>query len=98
MTEAVVSRIADFRRPCRFLAGVALKKITIVDNGQEERLRKYCLGKPGVDYISLPNPGFGAAHNRALLSSDQRIFNVDIRCFIKSVDYPFGCVVIGIPP
>lgn len=44
-------------------------RITIVDNGSEERLRQFCLGRPKVEYLALPNPGFGAAHNRALLTS-----------------------------
>ena len=48
-----------------------VSKIHIIDNGSEERLKRYFDGKEKVEYSQASNPGFGVAHNMALLSTHE---------------------------
>lgn len=43
-----------------------VKRIFIVDNGSEERLRLFAGGFDKVEYIASENVGYGAAHNKAI--------------------------------
>lgn len=50
------------------LKSPVIDSITIVDNGEETRLQDFAASR-SLNYIALPNPGFGAAHNAALMQS-----------------------------
>ncbi len=57
-----------------------VKSVTIVDNAGEVRMREYAASH-GVEYIALPNPGYGAAHNAVMLKSDCKyhlVVNADV--------------------
>lgn len=43
-----------------------VRRVYIVDNGREDRIRDIAAGYPNVEYIPLDNPGYGAAHNTAI--------------------------------
>lgn len=62
------------------LTSPVVDSITIVDNGNERRIADYAKSK-NINYIPLNNPGYGAAHNRALLSTASRyhlVVNSDV--------------------
>lgn len=47
------------------LANSCVSKIYIVDNSQQKYIEEFATNH-NLEYISLPNPGFGAAHNAAI--------------------------------
>lgn len=72
--------IQELDRCLQSLASPIVKRITLIDNGQEERLRIYAR-KHRVDYIPLPNPGFGAAHNADMMHTTEPyhlVLNADV--------------------
>ncbi len=72
-TDELDRCIASLRAP-------EVGRITLVDNGQEERLKAYAESR-GLGYIALPNPGFGTAHNAVLMHTDEPyhlVLNADV--------------------
>lgn len=62
------------------LTAPEVSRIVIADNGSEDRLRLYAASR-GVEYIALPNRGFGAANNAVLLNSTEPfhlVLNADV--------------------
>lgn len=72
----------ELERCLQSLQSPVVERIYIIDNGEEERLRRFCDGRPKVTYMQAPNPGFGAAHNMALLHTTaplHLVLNADVR-------------------
>ena len=67
------------------LASPSVDTVYLIDNGSEERLKRWCSGRKGVVYIQAPNPGYGAGHNIAIrhsISNGKRyhlVMNSDVR-------------------
>ena len=59
---------AELDRCLESLTSTVVDSITIVDNGSEDRLAEYAATK-GIRYVALDNPGYGAAHNKVLLTT-----------------------------
>lgn len=63
-----------------------VSKLYIVDNGQEQRIREFAANAPiPTEYIALPNPGYGTAHNTAINRADKigakyhLVLNTDVK-------------------
>lgn len=76
---------SELRSCLQSLASAEVGRIFIVDNGEEERIRALAAQYPKTEYMSLPNPGFGTAHNHAIrramtLGADYHlVLNSDVR-------------------
>lgn len=57
---------AELRRCLASLDSPVVDTVYIVDNAEEPRIAAIAAGYANVRYISLPNPGYGAAHNAAI--------------------------------
>lgn len=69
LTVSIVTYHTDIEELDRCLSCLVSDRIAhiyIVDNGCEERLRRWAEGKPRLSYHAAANPGFGAAHNIAI--------------------------------
>lgn len=60
---------AELTRCLDSLATDAVGRIEIIDNAGESRIRQIAGRYPKAVYSSLPNPGYGAAHNTAMRRS-----------------------------
>lgn len=82
----------ELDRCLQSLSSPAVSRITLIDNGQEERLRRYAAER-GLGYKALPNPGFGAAHNADMLHTDQPyhlVLNADVFFSPEVIDTLLG--------
>lgn len=61
---------AELHRCVSSLKGCGVACLYIVDNYGDDAIRRFC-AEHGAEYIPLPNPGFGAAHNAAIRRARQ---------------------------
>ena len=61
---------AELHRCVSSLKGCDVARLYIVDNYGDDAMRRFC-AEHGAEYIPLPNPGFGAAHNAAIRRARQ---------------------------
>lgn len=69
LTASIVTYHTDeeeLRACLNSLSSPLLSKIYIVDNGREDRLRRFAAEYPDVEYIPADNRGYGAGHNIAI--------------------------------
>ncbi|MDE5901530.1 MAG: glycosyltransferase [Muribaculaceae bacterium] len=70
----------ELDRCLQSLTSPRVRRITIIDNGQEQRLKTFARER-NLDYIPLPNPGFGAAHNADMMRTSEPyhlVLNADV--------------------
>lgn len=65
--------LASLRHP-------SVDRVVIADNASDPQMERYAT-EYGAEYIPLPNPGYGAAHNRVLLATESPyhlVVNADV--------------------
>lgn len=80
------TQASELRNILQILDCGDVKKIYVIDNASEERIRDICGGYPKTEYIPSANKGYGAGHNIALRrvlggveSQYHLVLNTDIR-------------------
>lgn len=70
-----------------------VKRVWVVDNGREERIRKICSEFPNVEYIASDNVGYGKGHNKAL----RKAMELDLAPYhlVMNTDVEFDPAVLG---
>lgn len=63
---AYKTEVEELEKCLNSLRSKIVRKIYVVDNSQQEYLKKYCEEKEDVEYIPSRNVGYGAAHNIAI--------------------------------